>query len=186
MSIHLRYLGGLIEKDALENIKSNLSTHKIDLVAKDNSGALMMSVEELVAPVAIMLSSDVVQAYILGLSTNASYDLIKHTVISIWNQISGKKYTKFNHRKSEELEANFDLHIESPGKVRVQFKLKGNIPNELKDKCVDNAFKLINENAFPEIRTGYISNSKFSGTLKKMETIDSISDNPMMDEKIYL
>ena len=31
-----------------------------------------------------------------------------------------------------------------------------------------------------------ISNSKFSGTLKKMETIDSISDNPMMDEKIYL
>ena len=30
------------------------------------------------------------------------------------------------------------------------------------------------------------SNSKFSGTLKKMETIDSISDNPMMDEKIYL
>ena len=32
----------------------------------------------------------------------------------------------------------------------------------------------------------YYSNSKFSGTLKKMETIDSISDNPMMDEKIYL
>ena len=31
-----------------------------------------------------------------------------------------------------------------------------------------------------------VSNSKFSGTLKKMETIDSISDNPMMDEKIYL
>ena len=30
------------------------------------------------------------------------------------------------------------------------------------------------------------SNSKFSGTLKKMETIDSISDNLMMDEKIYL
>ena len=170
MSIYLRYIGSLIEKDALEEIINNLTNHKINIKAKDTSGELMMSVEELVAPVAIILSSDVVQAYILGLSSNASYDLIKNVVISIWNQVSGKKYIRFNHRKSEEFEANFDLNVESPNNVKVQFKLKGDIPNELKDKCIENAFKMVNENVFPEIVTGYIC--RFDNDSEKWEAYE--------------
>ena len=39
---------------------------------------------------------------------------------------------------------------------RVKFKLKGNILDNLKEKCVDKAFQLLESKAFPEIRTGYV------------------------------
>jgi hypothetical protein len=54
------------------------------------------------------------------------------------------------------VDANFDLDVNTSGKTRVKFKLKGNIPDSLKKKCIDKAFKLLESKNFPEIRTGYV------------------------------
>lgn len=172
MEIRLKYIGGLIEDEVLDDLEKTLSDHSITLNKYDTSGVLMASAEELIAPIALMLTSEVTQAYVLGLTTNAFYDIIKTTVLTIWNQITGKKYTKYNHIKSEEIEATFDLDVRTPGKVKVQFKLKGDVPDHLKEKCIDKAFEIIDRNELPENRFGYIS--RFNQDNESWEVYDQM------------
>ena len=155
-TIHLKYLKGIIPKDDLEAIRSQLGEHGIGFEWHDTSGEPQASIEELLAPIILYLSSDIVQAYLLGLATSTSYDIIKSTVLSIWQHTSGKKFNKITSTDIEEVDANFDLDVNTSGKTRVKFKLKGNIPDGLKEKCVDKAFQLLEAKSFLEIRTGYV------------------------------
>ena len=155
-TIHLKYLKGIIPKDDLELLRSQLEEHGIGFEWHDISDEPQASVEELLAPIILYLSSDIVQAYLLGLATSASYDVIKSTVLDLWQHTSGKKINKITSTDVEEVDANFDLDVNTSGKTRVKFKLKGNIPDSLKEKCVDKAFQLLESKSFPEIRTGYV------------------------------
>jgi hypothetical protein len=155
-TIQLEYLKGMIPVDDLKLIRSKLREHGIGFEWHDISDEPQASVEELLAPIILYLSANVVQAYLLGLATSASYDLIKSTVLDLWRHISGKKLAKITLTDTEELDANFDLDINTPGQTRVKFKLKGNIPNSLKEKCIGKAFRLLESKSFPETRTGYV------------------------------
>lgn len=92
----------------------------------------------------------------MGLATRASYDIIKTSVMIIWRHISGKTIRKTTPRGVESVAASFDLDINTSGGTRIKFKLKGDIPDSLKEKCVDKVFQLLESQAFPEIRTGYV------------------------------
>ena len=155
-TIHLKYPEGIIPKDDLELLRVQLGEHGIGFEWHDISDEPQASVEELLAPIILYLSSDVVQAYLLGLATSASYDVIKSTVLDLWRHISGKKINKITSTDIEEVDANFDLDVNTSGKTRVKFKLKGNIPDSLKEKCIDKAFQLLESKNFPETRTGYV------------------------------
>lgn len=155
-TIQLKYLQGIIPESELGLIRSQLGNIGIDFECTDISKEPQASVEELLAPIILYLSSDVIQAYILGLATSTSYDIIKTSVISIWRHISGKTIRKATPSEVKSVAANFDLDINTIGRTRVKFKLKGDIPDSLKEKCVDKAFQLLEAKAFPEIRTGYI------------------------------
>jgi len=155
-TIQLQYLKGIIPKEDLELIRSRLGEHGIGFEWHDISDEPQASVEELLAQIILYLSSDVVQAYLLGLATSASYDVIKSTVLDIWRHVSEKKLAKITSTDIEEVDANFDLDVNTSGRTRVKFKLKGNIPNSLKEKCIDKAFQLLESKSFPEIRTGYV------------------------------
>lgn len=156
MSIYLKYFEGLIEEEVLNTITIALAEKNIALEPQDMTEVTTASIEELVAPVALYLSSDVVQAYFLGLTANAGYDVLKTTVVKLWQQISGKKYFRYSPNKTEELEANFDLNIKTPDNISVQFKLKGNVSDEIKEKCVEKAFTLLEKKAFEKNGAGYI------------------------------
>jgi hypothetical protein len=155
-TIHLKYIKGIIPKDDLELLRFQLGEHGIGFKWHDISDEPQAAVEELLAPIVLYLSSDIFQAYLLGLATSTSYDIIKSTVLRLWQHISGKKYNKITPTKIEEVEASFDLDVNTSGKTRVKFKLKGNISEDLKENCVNKAFQLIESKTFPEIRTGYV------------------------------
>lgn len=155
-TIHLIYIEGIIPKDGLELLRSKLGNHDIGFEWHDISGAPQAGVEQLLAPIILYLSSDVVQAYLLGLATNASYDLIKSSVLDIWCHISGKKFSKISPTDIQEMDASLDLDVNTSGKMRVKFKLKGNIPDSLKERCIDKAFQLLESKSFPETHTGYV------------------------------
>ena len=172
MNIYLRYINGVVENDKLEKISKELAGHNITLEKMDMSGVPMMSIEELMAPVALILSSEVIQAYVLGLTTNAFYDVIKAAVLSIWHQISGKTYFKVRAKEVKEVEASFDLEVNTPQNVKIKFKLKGDISSELKEKCVDEAFRLINDMALPAIMTGYVC--RFNEETESWESYEQV------------
>jgi len=155
-SIQLKYLQGIIPESELDVIRLRFGDLGIDFECIDISREPQASAEEFFAPIILYLSSDIIQAYILGLVTSISYDIIKTSVISIWRHISGKTIRIATPSEVKSVAANFDLDINIIGRTRVKFKLKGDLPDSLKEKCVDKAFQLIESKAFPEIRTGYV------------------------------
>ena len=155
-TIHLKYIKDMIPEDGLNSIRSQLERFGIGFEWHDISGKPQASVEELLAPIILYLSSDVVRAYLLGLATSAFYDVIKSSVLALWRYISGKKYSKVTPTAIEEIDANFDLDVNISGETSVKFKLKGNIPDSLKKKCIDKAFHLLESKNFPENRNGYV------------------------------
>jgi len=155
-TIQLKYLQGIIPESELDVLRSRFGDIGIDFECIDISKEPQASVEEFLAPIILYLSSDIIQAYILGLATSTSYDIIKTSVISIWSHISGKTIRNITPSEVKSVHANFDLDINIIGGTRVKFKLKGDFSDSVKEKCVDKAFQLIEEKAFPEIRTGYV------------------------------
>ena len=155
-TIRLTYLEGIIPVSELKSIRSQFEDLGIDFECIDISREPQASLEELLAPIILYLSSDVIQAYLLGLATSTSYDIIKTSVISIWKHVSGKLIEKTTPSKETAVATNFDLDIRTTGGTRVKFKLKEDVSDSLKNKCVDKAFQLLEAKAFPEIRTGYI------------------------------
>ena len=155
-AIQLKYLQGIIPESELDLIRSQFGDLGINFECIDLSRKPEASVEEFLAPIILYLSSDIIQAYILGLATSTSYDIIKTSIISIWRHISGKTIRKASPSEVKSVAANFDLDINTIGRTRVKFKLRGDIPDSLKEKCIGKAFQLLEAKVFPEIRTGYV------------------------------
>jgi len=155
-SIELNYIKGLIPASELESIMSKLQDHNIKLECHDLLGQPQAAVEDLLAHVVLFLSSDFMQAYILGLASNATYDCIKICIANIWQLLSGKKIYRYSGKGVEHVAANFDLDIETDFGRKVKFKLKGDIPHNLKEKCIDRAFQLFESKSFFANRTGYV------------------------------
>ena len=155
-TIKLKYIEGMIPESELDLIRSRFGELEIGFECIDISREPQASLEEYLAPIILYLSSDIIQAYILGLATRASYDIIKTGVMSIWRHISGKTIRKTTPSGVEAVAASFDLDITKIGGTRIKFKLKGDIPDSLKEKCVDKAFQILESQAFPEIPTGYV------------------------------
>ncbi len=171
-TIHLKHIKGIIPEDSLEFLRTELENYGFGFEWHDISGEPQASVEELLAPIILYLSSDVVQAYLLGLTTSASYDIVKSSVLNLWRHVSGKKYNKITSTDIEQVDANFDLAVSTSGKTRVQFKLKGNIPDSLKEKCIDKAFHLLESQYFPENRKRYVC--RYDVDNEKWEIFDEI------------
>lgn len=156
-SIHLTYLKGIIPDSELEEFRTGFSRSGIDFNYTDISKEPQASVEELLAPIVLLLSSDIIQAYFLGLVTSISYDLIKNFILTIWRHISGEKITTVTASGLETIkEANLDLDIDIDNRTRVKFKLKGDIPDILKEQCIDRAFRLLEKTDFFKDHSGYI------------------------------
>ena len=155
-TIRLTYLENIIPAPELNSIKSQFKDLGIDFECTDISREPQASAEEFLAPIVLYLSSDVIQAYLLGIATSTSYDIIKTSIISIWRRVSGKAIKRITPSRETSVAANFDLDISISEGTRVKFKLKGGVSDSLKDKCIDKAFQLIESKAFPEKRTGYI------------------------------
>ena len=155
-NIELSYIKGLIPDSEIDSIRSKLQDHNIKLECHDLSGQPQAALEDLLSHVVLLLSSEIMQAYILGLATSATYDLVRKIIFSIWKQIAAKEVHRITQRGAEAVPANFDLDIETVHGMKLKFKLKGNIPNGFKLACVDKAFQLVESDSFPVNRTGYI------------------------------
>ena len=155
-TIVLNYIRGLIPDTEIESIKSKLQDHNIEFECHDLSGIPQAAVEDLLSHVVLLLSSDVMRAYILGLATSVSYDLVKNAIINIWQHVSGKEVHRITQSGAKPVHAHLDLDIEIKHGMKVKFKMKGNIPDSLKINCVDKAFQLVESDSFPVSRTGYV------------------------------
>ena len=155
-SIELSYIKGLLPDSEIDSIRSKLQDYHIAFECHNLSGIPQAAVEDLLSHVVLLLSSNLMQAYILGMATSATYNLVKNIIFRIWNHISGKEVHRITRRGAEAVPANLDLDIESVHGMKIKFKLKENIPDSFKLRCIDKAFHLIESDSFPVNRTGYV------------------------------
>jgi hypothetical protein len=145
-SIDLKYLRGAIPEDELEAITEQFHGQGILFERHDFSGRAQNNLADIVAPIALAISSETCQAYLVGIASNATYELIKKSVLSIWHSISGRKITTVSAgAKVVESDLAMDLDISVDNRTRIKFKLKGDIPDTLKEKCVEDAFQLLRQ-----------------------------------------
>lgn len=147
----------MLTDDELHQLRNDFNSVGIEFVSKDVSDRPRASIEELLSPIILILSSQVFQAYVLGIMTNTTYDLLKSSILRIWQQLSGRKLTKITPHGTSQMDAALDMDISIENRGRVKFKLKGDISDEIKEKCIDNAFNLLKTNDWDLSKRGYIA-----------------------------
>lgn len=142
--VKLNYYNGLFDQGELEAHKIKLRAVGVDLIEQDKSGIPMMFLDEFTNQISLTLSNPVIQAYVFGQLINGGYDVLKGTIIWVWNSLIGKKITKIHvNGEQEAKDATFGLHIEIDEYTKVDLRLTGDVSDELKSKCIDNGFELI-------------------------------------------
>ena len=140
--IHFTYLKGIIPESLITEIREVLAEKEIEFSCEDISGLPQAAWEELVAPLLLVLSSDITRSFLIGLASSAAYDFLKWTVLQIWRNVSGKKiYITYASGDTRAKDADLDLEIRYDGQ-RIKFRLKGDIPDSLKEKCIEQVFDL--------------------------------------------
>ena len=142
--IILKYYRGLVDEDELEIYKLKLREIDIELMEYDKSYVVMACLEDFTNQVNLMISSPIVQSITLGLMTNTSYDLLKCTIIWMWNSLIGKKLTKVkSNGNCESKEVTFGFSVSIDKETHLDFRLSGYVSQEDKNKCIDKAFELL-------------------------------------------
>lgn len=141
----LRYYKGIFDEAELKQHRSMLNNAGIRLVESDMSNQVIMFMDEFTSQISLIISNPLFQAYVLGLMTNASYEILKNSIIWMWKSTAGKKLTKLHMGgKQEEKEATFGIQIRIDNWTKIDFRLSDNVSDELKSESIDKAFKILN------------------------------------------
>ncbi|MDF7809580.1 hypothetical protein P4E94_19235 [Pontiellaceae bacterium B12219] len=141
-NISFKYISGLIPQKTLEGLESDLQSVNIDFETTDANGVAVACYDEIMATLSIFLSDELVRAYILGLVTNSTYEILRNSIICIWKNVEGKKINVVRSDSITEKEATFDMNIRVK-ENQLSFKLKGDCSDEIKQRFIDKAFECV-------------------------------------------
>lgn len=142
--IMLKYYRGLVDEDELEIYKLKLREIGIELMEYDKSYVFMACLEDFTNQVNLIISSPIIQSITMGLMTNVSYDLLKGTIIWMWNSLIGKEITKVRANGNCEVkEVTFGFSVSIDKVTHLDFRLSGDVSQEDKNKCIDKAFEFL-------------------------------------------
>ena len=119
----------------------------------------MASFDDLTSIILMAINNEIVYQYINGILACGIYDVLKKVIIDIWKKLNRKTYNKvYSSGKVEEKSATFGISMNVNEYCNIDFKLSGDIPDELKEKCLDNAFELIKDLNKKEFKNNYFKN----------------------------
>ncbi len=141
-NISFKYISGLIPKELLDEIDSNLHSVNIDFDTTDVSGVAMACYDEIIATLSLFFSDELTKAYILGLFTNSTYEIIRNSIVCLWGKSEEKKYNEVRNDSVREKSASLDINFKVKGN-QLTFKLKGDCSDETKQLFIDRAFECV-------------------------------------------
>lgn len=159
LCIKLDYLEGLFEGGYLEEKINELDKVGIKLVKFDKAEIPMKSFDDLTSVILMAINNEIVLQYVNGILACGIYDVLKKVIIDIWTKLNKKTYKKvYSSREIEEKEATFGISMNINENLNVSFKLSGDISDELKEKCLDDAFELTKYLRENEVKSNYFNN----------------------------
>lgn len=141
-AIGFRYISGVVDKAVLDQIESRLSEKDISFKSYDMSGQPQANLSDLFSSFALFISSDITNAYMLGLLTNATYDVLRNLLLGLWTSIKGKKVTQVTAHGSKDVPVSLDLNM-IVGNDSLTFKLDGDVSEEVQRVLIDRVFDFL-------------------------------------------
>lgn len=141
-TIGFRHISGVVDNPVLVQIESRLSEQHIAFKTFDMSGQPQASITDLLSSFALFISSDITNAYMLGLLTNATYDVLRTSLLTLWKAITGKKVTQVSAGRSGEQPVTIDLNM-IVGNDSLTFKLDGDVSDAVQKVLIDRAFDFL-------------------------------------------
>lgn len=147
MKIGLRYIKGIPSDEDLQNIHSTFSNNSIEFDKYDISGHPQNSSTDLVALIAIYISSDFFISYTSGVLSALTFETIKSAILHIWNKVSNKKATMLQSgNKITEEPIDVDIQLELENSRKLSIRLGHEVSDDLKKLALDKAFEAIKNN----------------------------------------
>jgi len=148
--IHLSYLRGLIDSEELRDIEENLKQSQIELSSFDKSGLAQNAFEEYLNVIYIAISTPLISNILTGVVSSIVWDSIKVTVKKVWVKVRNKEYTKLTAGSQEKKKITFGLEIKLDKNTSFNFRLDGDLSEELIEKSLDKAFNYLKEQQLNE------------------------------------
>ncbi|HOF62489.1 MAG TPA: hypothetical protein PLG04_06110 [Anaerolineaceae bacterium] len=146
MNFSMMYPEGLLSEDDLRQIAVEIRKYGAAFDARAMPSEPQMAVKELVAPIVMGLTSD---GFLISLAAAAAYDIIKSTVLFVWEQMSGKIITYlYAGGVTIKHPVSMDLMVSIDDRSTVRIKLEGDLPVELRDTYLTQAINLVRQTDF--------------------------------------
>lgn len=145
LEVSFRYFKEMFDEEELEQHKNSLNNVGIKLIERNVSGQPMMFMDQFTNQISLILSNPLFLAYAVGFMTDTSYEVLKKSIMWIWNCTIGKRLIKLHMSgEQEEKEATFGIQIRIDSWTKIDFRLSGDVSDELKSKSIDKAFEMMN------------------------------------------
>lgn len=150
--IRLEYIGGLIDENEILDLEEKLKKAEIELSKFDKSYLSYDSFDEYLNVVFIGISPSLISSILTGVASNIVWELIKYAVKKIWFKVNGKQYFKLTTTHSQEKkDITFGVQIILDEKTSYNFRLSGDLSDELIEKSLDKALDYLKDQQ-PNIR----------------------------------
>jgi len=148
--IHLSYLGGLIDSEEIREIEKTLKQSQLELSSFDRSGLPQNALEDYLNVIYVAISIPLISNILTGVVSSIVWDSIKVTVKKVWVKVKNKEYTKLTAGSQEKKKITFGLEIKLDKNTSFNFRLDGDLSEELVEKSLDKAFDYLKEQQLNE------------------------------------
>ena len=142
--LHLEYLGELNNSNLIE-INNKLETAGLELSSYDKSGVMYNTFEEYSLVTFFVLNQALLLRVLEGVGTNALWDVIKFTLLSVRNKIKGEKYSKNTAGTIEEKNITFGLQVNLDNNTGFNIKLDGDVSDDIIENSLDKVLDFLRE-----------------------------------------
>lgn len=145
--IHLTYLASILDNETLKEIEDSLKTVNLRLSLWDDSGVIKASVEDYSLQVYLVICNPITLEILKTIGLNTTWEAIKYSILKIHKKIF-KTTSKQSSKISKEI--SFGIKLKVNDEIRFDFKLDGDLSEELILKSMDRALEFIKEHTLQD------------------------------------
>jgi hypothetical protein len=143
--IHIVYLGSLFTEADFFEFESKLNGVGLELSRFDKSGVMYASLDKFDLVTYISIAPPIVVELIKGIGSNATWDVIKYLLISAWEKVRNKSYTRATTHFSEKKEISFGLKVSIDKNTNFNMSLKGDLDESVIQNSLDKVLDFLKE-----------------------------------------
>lgn len=142
--VHLTYLAPLVDNQILKELRNDLKTANIRLSSWDDYGAIKASIGDYSLQIYLAVCNPITLEILKTVGLNTLWEVIKHSTLKLHNTIF-RANRRSENAKHISRQINFGIKMKVNDKISFDFKLDGDLSDELILKSMDKALDFIKE-----------------------------------------